>query len=266
MLPIQLMNKKKFVIGMVHFPACPGFTLYDDNKGIQWILERVRNDLIALQENGIDAVMFCNENDRPYSFQADFATVAVMSRVIGELQSSIRVPFGVDVLWDAKAALAIAKATGASFIREVVTGVYASDMGLWNTNVGELFKYRKLIEANNVAIFFNIMAEFAYSLDRRPIEFVAKSVVFSSMADAVLVSGPMTGQPPEVETVKKVKEVITDVPVIVNTGVREDNVQELLSIADGVIVGTGLKRDGITWNPVDPERVRRFMRKVETLR
>lgn len=266
MFPSQLLNKKKFVIGMVHFPACPAFTLYDDEKGVEWISERVKNDLIALQENGIDAVMFCNENDRPYSFQADYATIAVMSCVIGELRSLIKVPFGIDVLWDPKAALAIAKATGASFVREVVTGVYVSDMGLWNTSVAETFKYRKLINATDVAVFFNIMAEFAYSLDRRPVEFIARSVVFSSLADAILVSGPMTGQPPELETVKKVKEAVKDVPVIVNTGVREENVHELLSLADGVIVGTSLKNDGITWNPVDPNRVQRFMQKVRALR
>lgn len=266
MFPHQLLSKGKFVIGMVHFPASPGFTLYDDTKGIKGILERVKNDLVALQDNGIDAVMFCNENDRPYSFQADFATVAVMSRIIGELYDLIKVPFGVDILWDPKAALAVAKATGASFIREVISGVYASDMGLWNTSVSETFKYRKLIQATDVAMFFNITAEFAYSLDRRPVEFIAKSVVFSSMADAILVSGPMTGQPPEVETVRKVKEVLKEVPVIVNTGVREENVHELLSVADGVIVGTSLKKDGVTWNPVDPERVRRFMKKVESLR
>lgn len=267
MLPKELVSKKKFVIGMVHFPACPGFALYDEERSnITHMIERVKGDLLALQENGVDAVMFCNENDRPYTLQADFATVAVMSRVIGELLHLLKVPFGVDVLWDAKAALAIAKATGASFVREVITGAYVSDMGIWNTSVGEVFKYRKLIEAEDVAVLFNIMAEFAYSLDRRPVEFIAKSVVFSSMADAILVSGPMTGLPPDAETVRKVKEQVGNVPVIVNTGVNEENVSNLLNYADGVIVGTSFKKDGITWNPVDPERVRRFMRKVESLR
>lgn len=265
MLP-EGFNKPKIIIGMVHFPALPGFTLYDDKKGMDWIVSRVRNDLHALQDGGIDAVMFCNENDRPYTLQADFATVAAMARTIGELKSEIRVPFGVDVLWDPKAAIAVAKATGAQFVREIITGSFISDMGFWNTSVGELYKYRKLLDATDVKIFFNICAEFASPLDRRSVEEVAKSVVFSSLADAILISGPMTGMPPDRKTLERVKNAVGDVPVLINTGVNLQNVAELLEVADGAIVGTGLKKDGITWNPVDPDRMKRFMERVESLR
>jgi len=261
-----LFNKSKIIIGMVHFPALPGFILYDDKKGINWIVSRVRDDLHALQDGGIDAVLFCNENDRPYCLNADYATVATMARTIGQLLDEIKVPFGIDVLWDPKAALAIAKATGAQFVREVLTGTFVSDMGLWSPSVGEIYKYKKLIDGENIKVFFNICAEFASSLDKRPIEEVAKSVVFSSLADAILISGPRTGVPPSIETLARVKETIGDIPVLVNTGVNIENVREFLAVADGAIVGTSLKRDGITWNPVDIERVRRFMESVEAWR
>lgn len=262
----MLFNKSKIIIGMVHFPALPGFILYDDKKGINWIVSRVRDDLHALQDGGIDAVLFCNENDRPYCLNADYATVATMARTIGQLLDEIKVPFGIDVLWDPKAALAIAKATGAQFVREVLTGTFVSDMGLWSPSVGEIYKYKKLIDGENIKVFFNICAEFASSLDKRPIEEVAKSVVFSSLADAILISGPRTGVPPSIETLARVKETIGDIPVLVNTGVNIENVREFLAVADGAIVGTSLKRDGITWNPVDIERVRRFMESVEAWR
>jgi len=261
-----LFNKSKIIIGMVHFPALPGFILYDDKKGINWIVSRVRDDLHALQDGGIDAVLFCNENDRPYCLNADYATVATMARTIGQLLDEIKVPFGIDVLWDPKAALAIAKATGAQFVREVLTGTFVSDMGLWSPSVGEIYKYKKLIDGENIKVFFNICAEFASSLDKRPIEEVAKSVVFSSLADAILISGPRTGVPPSIETLARVKETIGDIPVLVNTGVNIENVREFLAVADGAIVGTSLKRDGITWNPVDIERVRRFMESVKAWR
>jgi len=261
-----LFNKSKIIIGMVHFPALPGFILYDDKKGINWIVSRVRDDLHALQDGGIDAVLFCNENDRPYCLNADYATVATMARTIGQLLGEIKVPFGIDVLWDPKAALAIAKATGAQFVREVLTGTFVSDMGLWSPSVGEIYKYKKLIDGENIKVFFNICAEFASSLDKRPIEEVAKSVVFSSLADAILISGPRTGVPPSIETLARVKETIGDIPVLVNTGVNIENVREFLAVADGAIVGTSLKRDGITWNPVDIERVRRFMESVKAWR
>lgn len=263
---IEGLEKSKVIIGMVHFPALPGFTLYDDEKGIEGIVARVREDLHALQEGGIDAVMFCNENDRPYTLRADPATVAVMARTIGQLLGEIRVPFGVDVLWDPKAALAVAKATGGKFIRGILTGAFVSDMGWWDTAVGEVYRYRKLIDALGVKVFFNISAEFASPMDRRPLEEIAKSVVFSSLADAVLVSGPMTGVPPSRETVARVKEAVGDTPVLVNTGVNQENVAEFLEVADGAIVGTSLKKGGVTWNPVDVERVRSFMERVEALR
>ncbi len=261
----DLFKTSKPIIGMVHFPPLPGSPLYDDSKGMDYIVERIRHDLEALQKGGVDAVMFCNENDRPYKFDADFSTVSAMAYVIGKVSEDIKVPFGVDVLWDPMAAIAIAKATGASFIREVITGVYVSDMGLWNTSVGDLFRYRKLLDASNVRVFFNISAEFASRLDNRSLEEIAKSVVFSSLADVILVSGPMTGQAPSVEHIERVKEAV-DVPVFANTGVRIENVEKVLKVADGAIVGTSFKKDGITWNEVDEERVRRFMEKVRELR
>jgi len=260
----QIFGKEKVVIGMVHFPPLPGAPLYDDKDGIKTIIDKVRGDLLSLQDGGIDAVMFCNENDRPYKIETNYATVATMGRVIGEMINDIKVPFGVDVLWDPIAAIAIAKATGAKFIREIVSGTYVSDMGFWNTNVGELYRYRKLIDAKDIAVFFNISAEFAYNLDRRPIEEIAKSVAFSSLADAILVSGPMTGIAPTVETLKKVKENV-QIPVFVNTGVNANNVSGLLKIADGAVIGTSLKKNGITWNPVDKERVIQLMKKVREI-
>jgi membrane complex biogenesis BtpA family protein len=263
---LLLFNKNKIIIGMVHFPALPGFVLYDDKKGIDWVVARVQADIQALQDGGIDAILFCNENDRPYCLNADFSTVATMARTIGQLLDEIKVPFGIDVLWDPKAALAIAKATNAQFIREVLTGAFVSDMGFWSPSVGEVYKYKKLINGENIKVFFNICAEFASSLDKRSIEEVAKSVVFSSLADAILISGPRTGVPPSIETLARVKEAVGDIPVLVNTGVNLENVREFLAIADGAIVGTSLKYDGITWNPVDVNRVRKFMEYVNEWR
>lgn len=257
---------EKKVIGMVHFPPLPGSPYYDDKRqGLDFIKQRIEHDLSALQNGGIDAVMFCNENDRPYVFTADYASIAVMSEVIGELKNKIKIPYGIDVLWDPKAAIAVAKATGGSFIREIVSGAYISDMGVWNTSVGEFYRYRRLLEANHITVFFNICAEFASNLDRRPLETIAKSVVFSSMADVILISGPMTGMPPALESIAKVKKEV-NVPVFINTGLSVDTVDTLLETADGAIVGTYLKRDGITWNEVDEERVEALMKKVKSLR
>ena len=157
-------------------------------------------------------------------------------------------------------------ATGAQFVREVFTGAYASDMGLWSPSAGEALRYRRAIGADAVRVFFNINAEFAAPLGSRSLAEIARSVVFSSLPDVLCVSGSLTGVPVRIEDLQAVKEAVGTIPVFINTGARHDNIADLLPWADGVIVGSSLKVDGITWNPVDPGRVRAFMDIVRRVR
>lgn len=257
---------RKAVIGMVHIPALPGTPLYDEAGGVAKLVDSTLADITALQEGGVDAVMFGNENDRPYSLRAPQASVAAMSAVIAAARSAVTVPFGVNYLWDPVASVAIAVATGANFVREIFTGVYAADMGLWAPDCEGAVRARRQLGRPDIKLLFNINAEFAASLDTRPIALRARSAVFSSLADAVLVSGPITGQGVDQSDLRSVCEALTDVPVLANTGVTLDNVADILAIADGCIVGTHFKRDGNTWNPVDCNRVARFMERVNRLR
>lgn len=256
----QLLGTEKPIISMAHFLPMPGSPLYDSEGGVDRIINWVRADVEALAEGGVDAIMFCNEGDRPYTIGTRPETIAVMAGVISKVTHDLPIPFGVDILWDPKGAIALAKATGARFVREVFTGVYASDMGLWDTSCGEALRYRKALDADDIKLFFNINAEFAAPIAHRALGPLAKSVVFSSLADAVCVSGPMTGESVDLENLEIVKRSVPNTPVIANTGVRENTVGQILEVADGAIVGTALKKDGYTWNPVDPERVKRFMK------
>ena len=257
---------EKAVIAMAHFPALPGTPRYDPRLGIDGMRECMRRDVAALLEGGVDAIMFCNEDDRPYRFHAGFESVAVMTRIITELRPKDR-PFGVDFLWDAFAPLAIAKATGATFIREVITGVYESDMGLWAPDAGEILRYRRAIDAENVHIFANITPEFASPLGERSVAQRARSAVVSSLVDAILIAGPMAGAEPDISWLLEAREAVgNQVPILLNTGARLDNIHRYLQVADGVIVGSSLKVDGYTWNPVDPERVKAFMSAVRQIR
>ena len=111
------------------------------SAGLDGLVEGIRNDLRALQAAGVDAVMFGNENDRPYEFKVDTASTAAMAYAIGQVKREITVPFGVNVLWDPMSSVALAAATGASFIREILTGTYASDMGPWNPDAGAAMRY-----------------------------------------------------------------------------------------------------------------------------
>mgnify|MGYP003640688188 FL=1 len=126
---------------------------------------------------------------------------------------------------------------------------------------------RRNLGCDNLKLLFNINAEFAHSLDLRPIGLRAKSAVFSSLADAILVSGPITGQPVDGSQLREAVEALDGaVPVFANTGVNIDNVDAVMSVASGCIIGTHFKVDGITWSPVDVGRVKRFMDKVDGLR
>ena len=127
-------------------------------------------------------------------------------------------------------------------------------------------RLRRNLGRPDMKLLFNINAEFAHSLDQRPIELRAKSAVFSSLADAILVSGPLTGEPADASDLRKVRDAVKDVPVFANTGVSIDNVADVLAIADGVVIGTHFKVDGNTWNAVDGDRVKRFMDRVDLLR
>jgi hypothetical protein len=257
--------RRKVVIAMAHIGALPGTPLFDAEGGMTRLIDNVARDIDNLQAGGVDAIMFGNENDRPYRFAAPAEGVAAMTAIVATLKPLLKVPFGVNYLWDPSASVAIACATGAAFAREIFTGVYASDMGLWRPNAAEALTLRRNLGRPDLKLLFNINAEFASSLDTRPIELRAKSAVFSSLADAVLVSGPLTGQAVDASALRRVREAVPDTPVFANTGVRIDNVRDIFAIADGCVIGTHFKVDGDTWKPVDGERVKRFMDFVRQL-
>lgn len=263
---MDLLGIKKPVIAMAHLPAMPGTPRYNPAMSLDVLVDHVRADIQHLLAAGVDAIMFCNEDDRPYQFQAGPEAIALMARVVTELRPTDR-PFGVDYLWDAKAAMAVAAATGAQFIREVVTGVYESDMGLWQPDAAELYRFRHAIHADHVKVLANITPEFASPLGSRSIGQRAKSAVVSTLVDAILIAGAMAGAEPDYAAVKEAQEAVGgQVPVVLNTGARVNNIARYLHVADGVIVGSSLKVDGYTWNPVDPARARAFMDAVHTVR
>ncbi len=262
----QVFGAGKPVIGMVHFGALPGTPLYDAAAGVSGLADAAAADLNALQAAGFDAVMFGNENDRPYEFDVDRASLATMALIIGQLKNRITVPFGVNVLWDATSTIALAAATGAHFVREILTGTYASDMGPWTPDAGKAYRYRDRLGRGDLAMLFNVSAEFADSLDRRPLPDRARSAVFSSIPDAVLVSGQITGEAAALSDLEAVKAELPDMPVLANTGVKHETVADVLAVADGCIVGSSLKVDGDTWNPVDPDRAQDFMARARAAR
>jgi hypothetical protein len=262
----ETFGTRKPIVAMCHFRALPGDPGYDATRGLEWVVEQARADLEALQNGGVDAVMFSNEASLPYLLAVEPITTASMARIIGQLLGEIRVPFGVNVLWDPRASIDLAVATGARFVREIFSGVYASDFGLWNTNCGETARRRRRIHGDGVRLLYNIMPEAAAYLAQRDLASIARSTVFNAAPDVLCVSGLTAGVETSLDALRIVKEAVPDTPVFANTGVNLANVEAQLSVADGAVVGTAFKRDGYIWNPADQARVRAFMDKVREIR
>lgn len=254
----EMFGVEKPVIGMAHFKPLPGNPRYDEKGGVDSISESILYDVQKLCEGGVDGILFCNEGDYPYQTKIGFEVVAIMSGFIERVKHEIKVPFGVDVMWNPKAALSIAKATGAFFVRGLFTGCYAGDAGIVSGDP-DILRYRRSIDAEDIKLFNLIPAEFAGPLDNRPIEIKVKTAVFVGAADAVCISGPMTGME-NIDDISRVKKYMPDVPILANTGVTAENICQKLQVADGAVVGTYFKVDGNPWNPVDPERVRKLLK------
>ena len=263
----QLFNVDKPVIAMVHLRPLPGSPHYNISDTIEDLVRAALKDAKALENGGVDGILVSNESDIPYLFRVGPETVASMTYISSRIKEEVSIPVGIDVLWgDARAALAIAKVIGSRFIRTLLSGVYASDLGLINTEGAKVMRYRKFIGADDIKIFMYLNPEFASSLSPRPLNIIAKTLRWLRMADAYCVSGPMPGMPPDIEEIKRIKSEVPDVPVIANTGMNKENVVKYLEYVDGVIVGTALKVGNITLNPVDEEKVKEFMKVVKSVR
>ena len=262
----EVFDVRKPIVGMCHLPALPGDPGYDAPGGMDAVLAHARRELAALQDGGVDGILISNEFSLPYLTKTEPITAVVMARVIGELRSEIRVPFGVNVLWDGIASIDLAMATGASFVREVFTGVYASDFGLWNTEVGRAARHRARMGASHVRLLYNVVPEGAAYVADRDLAQMTRSTVFNGAPDGLCVSGLTAGASTDTSTLKVVKENAGDVPVFVNTGVRPDTVAESLEHADAAIVGTYFKRDGKFANDAESARVAELMEVVRGLR
>ncbi len=259
----QLFGDTKPVIAMVHIKATPGTPLYDEARGLEGMVTDARADLRALQAAGFDAVMFGNEHDRPYELQVDVAATATMAYVIGRLHDEITRP------------LRCQRAVGPTLHdgprgrhgRAIRARDLHRDLRLGHGPLEPRRGSRRSATpdasvSRDVVKLYNVSAEFAYSLDGRSLPDRARSAVVSSVPDAVLVSGAITGEAAAMSDLEAVKRVLPTTPVLANTGVRHETVADTLAVADGVIVGSALKFGGDTWAAVDPDRARDFMDRV----
>jgi len=243
------------LIGMVHLLPLPGSPRWAGR--MEPVVDRAVADARALAAGGFHACLVENFGDVPFGAgRVDPATVAAMGVVVAEVRGSVSVPVGVNVLKnDALAALAVAAASGAVFVRlNVHVGAVVGDQGLLQGDAYATLRYRRLL-GTETRLFVDVGGKHAVPLAPVELEQVARDAVERGLADALVVSGPSTGKPTAPGDVKRVRAAVPDCPLLVGSGVTPETVNQLLALADGVIVGTWLKRDGRTANQIDPARV-----------
>lgn len=261
----ELFKTEKPVIGMVHLLALPTDPKYDKNGGIEKIVDVAKQDLIALQEGGVDGILFCNEYSIPYTKRVNGTVIATFAAVIGELKKDIRLPFGITCAFSTKATFDIAKATGASFVRAHYHGATAGVYGINDSDPGDIERYRYYVGCEDVKVLTAVVQEGTRQIAERPIKEVVKTLTFNVGPDGLLIYSTTPGSSIDIEQVKAVKEV-TDTPVFASNGVKPETVKEILAYADGCIVGTGLKYNGDFFQKVDKDRVIELMKNAKEVR
>lgn len=248
------------LIGMVHVAPLPGSPRWDGS--MQRVVAAAVADARALIEGGMDALLIENHGDAPFTpGRVEPATVAALAVVAREIHAALPgAALGINVLKnDARAALAVACAVGAQFIRvNVHAGAVVADQGLVQSDAYGTLRDRRLLGAD-VQIFADVGGKHAVPLGPIDLEQHARDLRHRGLADGLVVSGPATGAATPLADLKRVRGAVPDVPILVGSGATPDTAAELLSIADGLIVGTALKRNGDVAGPVDPERVRRLV-------
>jgi membrane complex biogenesis BtpA family protein len=262
---MQLFKKKATsklrLIGMVHLPAMPGAPGASGGS-LERIIHRAVDEAVLLAKAGFDAVIVENFGDMPFAAtRVPPETIAAMAVVIDHVIRGAGIPVGVNVLRnDPFAGLAIAAATGAAFIRvNVLSGIYATDQGLITGEAHELLRRRAAI-AGHVSIAADVHVKHAVPISQPDIGLAAEETAHRAGADMLIVSGAGTGKPTDLGAVRRVKNAVRDKPVWIGSGVTSETVREFLEIADGVIVGTALKKNGRTTAALDGRRVGEFVR------
>ncbi|WP_105304351.1 BtpA/SgcQ family protein [Anaerolactibacter massiliensis] len=255
----KLFGTEKPVIGCLHMMALPGTPYYEKENTLEKQIERLNHDAEIFMKLGFDAVVFANEGDRPYLNTVGPEIVADYTRIATEVAKNLTIPYGCGVLIDPYASIAVAHAIGAKFIRTYVSNSYTGSFGPQAYCPGDIFRYRRQIDAEDVHVYTYFEAHGGTCLDTRTTEQQIEAGFGVMPISGMLIGGPHAGLPPEEGHFISIKKQFPDIPLILGSGSNKNNIRTLLHYSDGVIVGTSIKRDGYLYNEVDYDRAKEFI-------
>lgn len=261
----DLFGVKKPIIGMLHLPPLPGSPIYN-GKGLKEVIDRALYDANELQEGGVDALEVENFSDPTYyPEEVGPELTAAMAVISDHVIRAASKPVGICILADPKASLSVAHAVGAAFVRATFFTEASVDVsGLVCPKPHELLRFRKFLDPS-IKIFTDVHIKHSAPLVNRPLGDSALDAKYF-LSDAVIISGTHTGKETRLEDLKEAKDAVEEFPVLVGSGFRKEHAAKILAIADGAIVGTSLKKDGVSSNVVDRNRVRELMEVVKEIR
>lgn len=268
----EMFGVKKPIISMLHLDPLPGDPRWKEGDSLDVVIEHARHDLHALQDGGVDGILFSNEFSLPYERTMNFVTPATMAFIIGNLRSEIRVPFGVDAISDGAACIELAAATACDFIRGTFHGVYVGDGGFYNNDFSKLQRRRTELHLQKLRMLYFINPESDRAMDPRPLAEIASSTIFKAHPDGLCISAQAAGQDVDEDLMASVKAKNPEVCVLCNTGCRPDTIEAKLSTSDGAVVGTYFKEGGrfedanLNNVRIDQARVEEFMAVVYKIR
>ena len=268
----EIFSNDKPIIATLHLMSLPGSPFYSGEE-MSKLISYTMDEVATLIDAGIDGLIIENHGDIPFVKPEDFGyeTVAAMTRIACEVEKEAtknNVPVGINCLANAALpALAIGKVVNARFIRiNQFANAYVANEGFIEGRAGEILRYRKNIGAEEIAIFADVHVKHgSHSIVAdRSISEQARDVVFFC-GDVLICTGNRTGDSPEDSDIHAIK-VTPDTPVLIGSGATEENIEHLLSIADGAIVASNFKKNGVWQEKIEKERVVSFMNKVRELR
>lgn len=252
----------KVLIGVLHLEPLPGSPGYEGR--LARVVTRAVGEAQLVARCGFDALIVENYGDLPFlSGRAEAETVAAMAIVANEIKQAVKLPVGINVLRnDARAALAITGVTGCEFVRvNILVGAFTTSEGLIQGEPGEVLRFRDRV-APEALIFADTMVKHASPLAPTTLAEDVLDVVERGRADAVIVTGARTGRPPagdDLETVRaSLRAAGLAVPVFVGSGADPHNAEDFLSLSDGLIVGSYIRRGGRAGEPIDERRAARM--------
>jgi len=260
----RLFGRERALVGMVHLGALPGTPR--STASVRTLTATACDEAVLLADVGFDAIMLENMHDVPYLRRTvGPEIVASMTAIARAVREAVDLPLGVQILAGANhAALAVAHAVEASFVRtEGFVFASVADEGLIDdADAGPLLRFRRQIGAEDVMIFADVQKKHSAHAITADIDIAAMTHAADFFgADGIIITGPVTGQPIRVDDLGTAR-VSTAKPLLVGSGVTPDSADALLAYADGLIVGSWYKRDGVWSNPPDPQRARDIVRAV----